>query len=393
MKVLITGVDGYLGWPLAQYLTNRGHTVGGADNGYRRAWVQEVGSCSAIPVCEMKDRLAAFEKRFCRPMPYWHADLRDFGNILDILHSFRPDAVVHLAECPSAPFSMIDREHALFVQINNLTTTLNLLYAIAKCDRGIHLIKLGTMGEYGTPNIDIPEGFIDIEFHGRQDRLSFPRQAGSWYHWSKVYGSYSIAFAVKLWDLRATDVMQGIVVGSRLSENRSDERFCTRLDFDEAFGTVVNRFCCQAIIGEPLTVYGSGGQTRSFLSLADSVQCLGIALESPAKIGEYRVFNQFREVYSIIDMARKVQSVAAQKGLKVDIKTVSNPRLEQEQHHYNPIHENLRKLGFRPVRSINDEISFILDDLANHANRIRSAPKGFYPTVSWKGDTTATDVK
>jgi len=317
LRIFIAGMDGYLGWSLAQYLTARGHEVAGADVFFRRKWVEEMGSWSATPIRPIKERLQAFKERFGKDLRFWEGDLREYGFVGMIFREFQPDAIVHLGECPSAPYSMVDVHHAVFVQTNNITTTFNLLFAMREIRPRAHLVKLGTMGEYGTPNVDIPEGFFEIEYRGRRDRLPFPRQAGSWYHWSKVHDSHNVMFACKIWGLRSTDIMQGVVFGTRMDEMGDDERLLTRLDFDQAFGTAINRFCCQAVIGHPLTPFGKGHQKRGFLPLRDSMQCLTLALENPPrKAGEYRVFNQFEEVYDVTELALKVQKVAGQLGTR-----------------------------------------------------------------------------
>ena len=263
----------------------------------------------------------------------------------EMFREFAPEAVIHLGECPSAPYSMIDRQHAVWVQTNNIVSTFNLLFAIRDISPETHLVKLGTMGEYGTPNVDIPEGFFEIEYRGRKDRLPFPRQAGSWYHWSKVHGSNNIMFACRIWNLRATDIMQGVVFGTRIDAMGDDPVMATRLDFDQAFGTAVNRFCCQAVIGHPLTPYGKGHQRRGFLPLRDSMQCLTLALENPAREGEYRVFNQFEEVYDVTELALKVQKVGRSLGLDVEINNLENPRNELEVHEYRADHQHLFDQG------------------------------------------------
>ena len=289
MRVLIAGMDGYLGWPLAQYLTARGHEVAGADAFYRRKWVEEMGSHSAIPVAGISDRLSAFKAQWDRTPLFREGDLTDWEFVKALFEDFKPHAVVQFGECPSAPYSMMDVHHTTWVQSNNLTGTLNILYAMRDIAPEAHLVKLGTMGEYDTPNLDIPEGFFEVEYRQRRDQIPFPRQAGSWYHWSKVHGSNNVMFACRIWDLRATDVMQGVVFGTRIDEMGDDERLQTRLDFDQAFGTVINRFCCQVVIGHPLTPFGKGHQKRGFLPLRDSMQCLTLALENPPSEGEYRV--------------------------------------------------------------------------------------------------------
>src|SRR5215217_6995166 len=249
MRTLVLGIDGYIGWGLAMHLAKRGHTVSGVDNFARRANVESVGSQSAIPLSDMQERAKAFKRIHDQDLSFFEGDLLDYDFLADVIKQTRPDSIVHLAEQPSAPFSMIDRNHAIYSQHNNVEGTLNVLYAMKDLIPECHLVKLGTMGEYGTPNVDVPEGFFEVEYRGRRDRMPFPRQAGSWYHWSKVHGSNNIMFAAKVWGLRATDVMQGVVFGTRTDGAVQDAPFRTRLDFDQAFGTAVNRFCCQAVIG------------------------------------------------------------------------------------------------------------------------------------------------
>lgn len=385
MRVFIAGVDGYLGWPLAQYLAARGHEVGGADLGLRRQWVSEMGSWSAIPIATMDSRLAAFRERYGTDLSFWEGDLREYDFIEHALGEFRPDAIVHVGECPSAPYSMIDAGHAVFVQTNNLVSTMNILFAMKDNHPEAHLVKLGTMGEYGTPNVEIPEGFFEIEYRGRRDRLPFPRQAGSWYHWSKVHGSNNIMFACRIWGLRATDVMQGVVFGTRIDEMGEDERMLSRLDFDQAFGTAINRFCCEAVIGHPLTPFGKGRQKRGFLPLRDSMQCLAISVENPPEQAEYRVFNQFEEVYDVTQLAEKVQAVGAETGLEVEINNLENPRMEQEEHFYQPEHQHLIDLGYKPAHSVEDELRIMLTDLVKHRDRIEKRRAVLIPDVQWDG--------
>ena len=385
MRILIAGADGYLGWSLAQHLASCGHEVAGADGFFRRQWVEETGSSSATPIHSIEDRLNAFRNSTGRDLPFWPGDLREYALVDRIFREFHPDAVVHLAECPSAPYSMIDVDHAVFVQTNNLTTTFNLLFAAREVCPDVHLLKLGTMGEYGTPNVAIPEGFFEIDYRGRRDRLPFPRQAGSWYHWSKVHGSNNVMFACKIWNLRATDVMQGVVFGTRFEGQGQDPRLSGRLDFDPCFGTVVNRFCCQAVIGHPLTPYGTGGQRRGFLPLRDSMQCLRLALENPPEAGEYRVLNQFEDVYGIAELALRVQQAGLALGLGVQIQNVENPRIESEEHYYRPDHQKLFDLGYRPSRDLDGEIRAMLEDLVGCRERIQARREVLLPEVRWDG--------
>lgn len=385
MRIFIAGVDGYLGWPLAMYLTRRGHEVAGCDNYFRRDWVAEMGAQSATPIRRMTERLQAFRENFGVNLEFVKGDLRDYNFVWNFFRAFRPEAIVHLGEMPSAPYSMLDVHHCVFTHTNNLVGTLNILHSMRDVCPEAHLVKLGTMGEYGTPNMDIPEGFFEIEYRGRKDRLPFPRQAGSWYHQTKVHDSNNVTMACKLWDLRATDIMQGVVYGTRIEEMGDDERLVTRFDFDQCFGTALNRFCAQTIIGHPITLYGKGHQKRGFLPLRDSMECLTIAIENPPEKGEYRVFNQFEEVYDLTALAYKVQEVGKKLGLEVEIRNVENPRLESEDHYYNPDRERLTALGYKPSRDMEAEISVILKTLLKYRQRIEARAHALIPDIRWDG--------
>ena len=385
MRVYIAGVDGYLGWPLAMYLTARGHEVGGVDCYLRRDWVAEMGSQSATPIARMTERLQAFRENFQANLQFVRGDITDYHFVWNLMRSFEPDAIVHLAEMPSAPYSMIDVQHCAFTHTNNLLGTINILHAMRDVCPEAHLVKLGTMGEYGTPNVDIPEGFFEIEYRGRKDALPFPRQAGSWYHQTKVHDSNNIMMACRIWGLRSTDIMQGVVFGTRIDEIGDDERLVTRFDFDQCFGTAVNRYCVQAVIGMPLTPYGKGHQRRGFLSLRDSMQCLTLAIENPPERGEYRVFNQFEEVYDLTEMALKVKKVAAGLGLMVEVINVENPRVELEEHYYNPDHQRLLDLGYQPTSDIEAELEIMLQDLMKYEHRIQARAHALTPDIRWDG--------
>lgn len=385
MRVFIPGVDGYLGWPLAQYLAARGHEVAGCDLFLRRKWVEEIGSQSATPIRSMEERLVALKENFGQELIFKEGDLRDYDFVVQFFKFFQPEVIVHLGEIPSAPYSMIDVHHCVFTQTNNIAGTLNILYAMKEVCPQAHLVKLGTMGEYGTPNIDIPEGFFTIEYRGRTDTLPFPRQAGSWYHQTKVHGSHNIMFACKIWGLRSTDIMQGVVFGTRIEEMGDDDRLLTRFDFDQCFGTVLNRYCAQAVVGHPLSPYGAGQQKRGFLPLRDSIQCLTIAINNPPKEGEYRVFNQFEEVYSVTQLAQKVKKVGDEFGLNVDISNLENPRIEKEEHYYNPDHRHLLDLGYKPTHDVEQELRIMLKDLTKYRSRIEQKKEALIPDIRWDG--------
>jgi UDP-sulfoquinovose synthase len=386
MKILIAGSDGYLGWPLGLHLAERGHQVTGVDSLFRRRWVLEIGSDSATPILDADGRSAAWERRFRTPHDFVCGSLTDWELASRLVRDRRPDAIVHLAENPSAPWSMIDAAHAADTHVNNLVGTLNLLHAMRDFAPDCHLLKLGTMGEYGTPNVDIPEGFFEIDYRGRHDRLPFPRQAGSWYHQTKVHDSNNIAMACRIWGLRSTDVMQGVVFGTRIDAMGSDDELLSRFDFDHCFGTALNRFCALAVIGQPLTVYGKGGQTRGFLPLRDSIQCLTLALENPPAKGEYRVFNQFEEVYRVADLAGMVRRVGERSfGLSVEVRHVENPRKEAEEHYYHPDHRPLLDLGYVPTHDIEKEIELSMSDLLRCRERIASHSEVLLPDIRWDG--------
>lgn len=387
MRVLIAGIDGYLGWALSQHLASLGHTVGGIDRFLRREWVTEVGGISALPIASWEERHAAFTARFGYEMPFAAIDMLDFTALSAFITDFKPDAVVHFAEMPSAPYSMIDAAHSAFTQQNNVIGSLNLLWVIHNVCPDAHLIKLGTMGEYGTPDIDIPEGFFEVEYRGRRDTLPFPRQAGSFYHWSKVHDSNNTMFACKTWGLKATDVMQGVVYGLHIDAMKiGDRRMATRLDFDTCFGTAINRFVCQAIIGHPLTVYGEGKQKRGFLPLQDSMACITLMIENPPAIGEYRVFNQFEETYSIIELAEIVRDEANLLGMNARIQHYENPRTERSEHYYNPDRHRLVELGYRPRGQIRPEIARMLTELAPHRSRIEAYADILIPQIRWDSE-------
>src|SRR5579872_6387242 len=331
MRVLVLGADGYLGWPTALYLSHRGHEVAAVDNFVRRQYDYELGVSSLVPISHLQRRIKVWEEISGLGIEPFVGDLNDAEFVFDTLRTFRPDAIVHFAEQRSAPYSMIDRSHAVYTQVNNVVGNLNLLFAMAEVDRNIHLVKLGTMGEYGTPNIDIEEGFIEITHRGRTDTLPYPKQPGSFYHLSKVHDSHNIQFACRIWGLRATDLNQGIVYGQETGETDLHPDLATRFDYDGVFGTVLNRFCVQAVVGHPLSVYGKGGQTRGMLDIRDTLACVELAVTHPAAEGEYRVFNQFTEMFSVMQMAELVAE--AYPG-KIRIEEIEDPRVEKEEHYY-----------------------------------------------------------
>jgi UDP-sulfoquinovose synthase len=382
MKVLVIGGDGYCGWATALYLAKQGHEVGVLDSLIRRHWDQTLGVDTLTPIAPIHKRIERWKAVTGQHMDLFVGDITNYEFLEAVFRKFEPQAVVHFGEQRSAPFSMIDRDRAVLTQVNNVVGTLNILYAIRDLCPDCHLVKLGTMGEYGTPNIDIEEGYITIEHNGRKDTLPYPKQPGSFYHVSKCQDSLNIHFACRIWGLRATDLNQGVVYGVLTEETGFDEILINRLDYDGVFGTALNRFCIQAAVGHPLTVYGKGGQTRGFLDIRDTVRCIELAIATPADPGKFRVFNQFTELFSVEDLALMVQKASQTVGLKVDINYLENPRVELEQHYFNAKNTKLLDLGLQP-HYLSDAL---LDSLLNFAIKYRDRVDAsqILPKVSWK---------
>jgi len=382
MRIMVLGGDGYCGWATALYLSAKGHSVAIVDNFVRRQWDHELGAQTLTPILPLSDRLRTWTRLTGKVIELFVGDVMDYDFLLPTSKQFEPEAIIHFAEQRSAPYSMIDRKHAVFTQMNNVVGTLNVLFAIREVQRDCHLIKLGTMGEYGTPNIDIEEGYIRIEHNGRSDLLPFPKQPGSFYHLSKVHDSHNMMFACNIWGIRATDLNQGVVYGTMTDEIGLDEALINRLDYDEVFGTVLNRFCVQAAIGQPLTVYGKGGQTRGFLDIRDTVRCVELACLNPAARGECRVYNQFTEQFSVLDLAKNVQEAGKDLGMKVEIDHIPDPRVEAEHHYYNAKHSKLLDLGLQP-HFLSESL---LDSLMNIALKYRDRvdPTIMLPQVNWR---------
>ncbi len=371
MRILILGGDGYLGWPTAMRFSNRGHEVHVVDNYLRREAHREAGTDSLTPIAAgLPERIAAWHEVTGQRIGYTEGDLTDWSVCEPVFADFRPEAVVHYGEMPSAPYSMKDREHAVFTQTNNVVSTLNVLFAMEAFAPDAHLVKLGTMGEYGTPNIDIEEGYIEIEHKGRTDTLPFPKLPGSFYHLSKVHDSHNIHFACRVRGLRATDLNQGVVYGIETDETLLDPRLATRFDYDDVFGTALNRFCLQAVIGHPLTVYGTGGQTRGYLNIVDTLQCVELAVTNPAERGEMRVYNQFTEQFSVEQLADLVREAGAETGMEVVVDHIQNPRVEMEHHHYNPVHTKLLDLGLKPQLLSETLIESMFSSIERHKDRV-----------------------
>jgi len=382
MRIIIAGGDGFCGWPTALRLSTAGHQVVLLDNLIRRRWDEELGTASLLPIAELEERVAAWEELTGASLGIELVDLTQTEPVYDVVERIQPDAIVHFGEQSSAPYSMIDAAHAISTQVNNVVGTLNLLFAIRDLVPNCHLVKLGTMGEYGTPNIDIEEGYLEVEHHGRRDRLPYPKQPGSFYHLSKVHDSHNILFACRVWGLRATDLNQGVVYNVQTPETASDPRLVTRYDYDSVFGTALNRFCVQAAMQQPITVYGDGGQTRGFIDLRDTVSCVQLALEHPAPPGELRVFNQFTEQWSVRSLAERVLRVATARGLSTEIVHLDNPRVEAESHYYNAAHSALLDLGLEPHPLTDETVAAMIELAVAHRERINFETTA--PTIDWR---------
>jgi UDP-sulfoquinovose synthase len=381
-KILILGGDGYLGWSTAMYLSRRGHKVAVLDNFNKRKWELEVGSSPLLPVATLYERVKIWQEVSGQKIKMYIGDLLNSRFVSKVTAEFKPDAIVHYGEQPSAPFSMATNSQAVETQINNVAGTLNVLFAMKRSCPNSHLVKLGTMGEYGTPNIDIEEGWIEIEHKGRRDKLIFPKRAGSFYHLSKVHDSHNIEFACRIWNLRATDLNQGVVYGIETAETKMHPKLATSFHYDEVFGTALNRFCVQAVADMPVTPYGKGGQTRGYLNIIDTLRCVELAILNPADKGEFRVFNQFTELFNVRQLAEKVKEAGQRLGLEVKIKHIENPRKEAEEHYYNPVHTRLLDLGLKPHKLSDVLINSMLRKILEYKKTINK--DSIIPKIKWE---------
>lgn len=370
MKILVLGGDGYLGWPTTMHLSSCGHEVCAVDNYLRRNLSREQDVDPLYEVPTLNERVRIWKQISGRDVQCRIGDLCDWTFVSKLFMEFSPDVIVHYAEQPSAPLSMLNRHYASLTLLNNLEVTANVIFAVREFCPDAHIIKLGTMGEYGTPNIDIEEGWLEVNHNGRSDRLLFPRQAGSLYHTTKIMDTDLLWFYVRVWGLRVTDLMQGPVYGIFTVDNRLDERLLPFFCYDEIFGTVLNRFIVQAAAGFPLTVYGKGGQTRGFLNIIDTCHCVSLSVDNPPPSGELRIFNQFTETFSVNDLAARVKGVGDSLGLHVKVDTMPNPRKELEEHYYNPSHTGLVELGLQPNLLTDDVIAEIMEYALRHRENI-----------------------
>jgi UDP-sulfoquinovose synthase len=376
------GGDGYLGWPTAMHLSAKGHEIAVVDSYLRRQLCLEENAEPLFNVPNLHDRARLWEAESGRNISVFISDLAQWDPISEVFQAFMPEAIIHYAEQPSAPYSMLNRRAATLTLNNNLQVTANVIYAVREFAPEAHIIKLGTMGEYGTPAIDIEEGWIDIEHNGRKDRFLYPRQAGSLYHTTKIMDTDLLWFYVRMWNLKVTDLMQGPVYGFLTYENERNENLFPFFNYDEIFGTVLNRFVVQAVAGYPLTVYGKGGQTRGYLNIKDTLQCVRLSLENPPLKGELRIFNQFVETFSVNDLAEKTQRVAQQLGMQLKIRKIDNPRKEAESHYYNPAHTGLLEIGLEPHYLTDEVLAQMMETVIKHKDKINRA--AIFRGVKWE---------
>ena len=389
-RTLILGGDGYLGWPTAMAFSRAGGRVAVVDNFAKRQWELEIGVRPLFPIPTLHERIRAWREVTGSEIELFVGDLADYAFTESVIREFRPDTVIHYGEQPSAPYSMIDARHAAYTQSNNVIGNLNVLFAIRDVSPDTHLVKLGTMGEYGTPDIDIEEGYLTVEHLGRRHTFLYPKTPGSMYHLSKVHDSHNIHFATRIWGLRATDLNQGVVYGVETDESALDDRLVTSFHYDEVFGTALNRFCVQATIGHPLTVYGKGGQTRGYLNIRDTIACVQLAAANPADRGELRVYNQFTEQFSVLELAERVRAAANHLGRDVTIEHTANPRKELEEHYYNAKNQKLLDLGLKPHLLGEELIGTMLNKIRAYEHLIDAST--LVQNVRWVPEPTTEPV-
>lgn len=383
MNIIVAGGDGFCGWPTALYLSEVGHDVTIVDNLVRRKIDRELGTQSVTPIASLEERVAAWKEVSGKTIRVFEGDLTHYDFLEQVFRQTNPESFVHFAEQRSAPYSMIDREHAIYTHENNVNGTLNVLYAIKEFAPQCHLVKLGTMGEYGQPNIDIEEGYLTVEHKGRTETFLYPKSPGSFYHLTKVHDSNNIYFTCRVWGIRATDLNQGVVYNIHTPQTLADPRLANRFDYDGVFGTALDRFIAQAAVGHPITVYGRGGQTRGYINIVDTVRCIQLACENPAQPGKMRVMNQLTQWFSVNQLAQTVCRVATGMGLDARIEHIQNPRVEREDDHYfKAVNTSLLDLGLEPHFLDDATVEALLRTAVEYKDRIDPALICNSPT--WK---------
>jgi UDP-sulfoquinovose synthase len=359
----------------------KGHEVMAIDNYLRRDLSRNTDSDPLFAVPSLPERARILEEKTGLKVQTRIMDLGDARLVERLFADFVPETIIHYAEQPSAPYSMRGFGEADLTLRNNLATTHNLIWAVMQFAPKAHIVKLGTMGEYGTPNIDIEEGWLTIQHKGREDKFLYPRQAGSLYHTTKVLDTDLLWFYVRTHGLRVTDLMQGPVYGLETEQTLADPRLRPSFNYDDIFGTVVNRFLVQAVAGVPLTVFGKGGQTRGYLNLLDTLQCVTLAANNPPEAGKLEIYNQFTETFTVNQLAELVCQAGKQLGINVAIKSIANPRKEKEEHYYNPAHSALRDLGLEPHYISAERLGSMMETVLQHKDNI--VTRRIMPRVSW----------
>ena len=381
MRVIIFGADGYLGWPTSMKFASDGHDVIAVDNYLRRHIAKQTDSEPLMENPKLDKRSEIYNALTGKMINVEIGDCTDYRFVKRLFKQYQPDAVVHYAEQPSAPYSMMGQSEASLTLRNNLDVTLNIIFGVIEESPDCHIIKLGTMGEYGTPNIDIEEGWIEINHNGRKDTFLYPRQTGSLYHTTKIMDTDLLWFYVRTYGLKVTDLMQGPVYGLSTLESDLQDDLLPNFHYDDIFGTALNRFLVQAVVDIQLTVYGAGGQTRGYLNINDTMECVSLSLEEPPKNGDLRIFNQFTETFSVNTLAGKIKSVGNHMNLNVKIKNYPNPRKEAEDHYYNPKHTGLLELGLKPTLLTDDIIHGMLEKVVQYKSNIVTSR--ILPRVIW----------
>ena len=385
--VLVAGCDGYIGNALTQRLLKEGYEVVGVDNFLRRSWIEnDMKSKSAIPILQMMDKIIRF--RNMGLFHFYNIDISKNENVDELRSVFErhePDIIVNLAHIPSGPYSQISRDHATKTLENNILGTNNMLWLIRETVPKSHYITIGTTGEYDHySNIDIEEGYIKINHKGRESvEMIYPRRPGSIYHTSKTGSTYLIDFLCRTWMLKCTDVQQSVVFGA-YTDDIDKSKIYSRLDSDEAGGTVINRFIVQTLLGIPLTIYGEGKHQRGFISLNDSVQALMIAVKNEPESGHVQVWNQLSEWHSMNEIAGMVIEVAESRGMEISAQHIPSPRTEYTgNHYYNYSTEKLASFGYKPTRTILQEVDYVFNVLAE-TNEYNDLKDVVIPKIKWR---------
>lgn len=373
MKIAVLGGDGFCGWPASLHLSDIGHDVTIVDNLSRRRIDEELGAESLTPIATIEERLAAWQEVSGKTIDFRNIDVaRDYDGLLAFIEDFQPDAVIHFAEQRAAPYSMKNSMTKRYTVDNNVNATHNLLVAVVESGLNIHIVHLGTMGVYGygTAGMKVPEGYLDIKVDTGEElidqQILYPTNPGSVYHMTKVLDQNLFAYYAKNDELRITDLHQGIIWGTHTPQTERDERLINRFDYDGDYGTVLNRFLMQAAIGYPLTVHGTGGQTRAFIHIRDMVKCIQLALENPpAKGDRVKIFNQMTETHRVRDLAELVATISG-----TDFALVPNPRKEADENELFVTNDTFLSLGLQPTKLAEGLLQEVEDVAKKYAHRV-----------------------